>query len=1353
MRRRYRVMLWIAAPVIGLPLLLALGLYWAGNSQIGRDWIERGTARLTGGHVQLAGLAGHFPERLELARLELRDTRGLWLAIDHLQLHWSPLQWLSGRVRAQLLQADHVDIARAPVYERSKPSSGSFSWPRTELDRLEVERLDLGAALTGSPVALQIQGSGSWVSLSHLSLQLVAHRLDEVPSIYRASAQFDDSRLQAQLDLEEDADGPLAHLAQLPAIGALSIHLTLAGPREAVTTTLAARAGELTANASGSVNLATRAASIELALDANAMTPRPGLSWQRLHLTGQWHGPISAPMASAQLDVTGLELPSLQLTTLTAQLQGQAGSLTLAGSVGGLVLPGRLATVLADSPLTVRAQMRLDNAAHPVDFSLAHRLLSASGHWSGGKADGTGSLNASIADLKPVAALAALDLEGRGRVEAQLRSHADAWHLELSSALEFTGGRSPLAALLTPKTTLGAALTFEHSGIKLERSQLESGRAQASVRGSYDSGVLDLNWKLALPDLTVLSPRLAGNASAQGQVQGQVPRLAVTADLNGQVAANGSKSGALRLKLRARDVPQRPSGELQLAGSFAGAPLELDASVEGSADGALDAKVQRASWKSAHAQGEIKFPSGARAPQGQLQLAMEHIEDLDDVLGQAMQGSVDAHVDFDATGPGGRARVRVDAKDVGVPAQQLKTLQISGEIDSPMSHPTLTLQLATQALIRGVPGHMQAQLQGPLNAVALRIDAGSEGDKTTQAQLTTTATLDGERRELRVSALELQYRGQKAHLLSPALVSFGAGLAVDRLRLGLGQSVWQAQGRLTPALDLTASVRNSTFELLRTWLPILQADGHVDAEVELHGSLAAPTGSVHVYAHGLRASSGSARALPAGDITAQAQLQATVAQVEIQLSAGERLQLHASGQAPLNRTAPIALKVSGVIDLILLNPILEASGRRVLGEAKLDADISGTLAAPQARGTVLLTHADLQDYPRGLHLSDISATLAADGDQLRLQQLVAHAGAGTISANGTLGLDGDLPVSLKLEAHNAQPLTSDLVTANVDMNVTLTGQLRQKLDAAGSLHISHADLNIPNALPPSVAVLDVRRPGQQVAPERSSSIPINLNFAVDAPRAVFVRGRGLNAEVGGALHVGGTSDEPNISGGFDLRSGTINLAGTTLTFTSGRLSFNGTGVKKKIDPTLDFTATSTASGVSSTLNIGGYADSPVITLSSTPEMAQDEILSRLLFGVSVTQLTTLQIAQIAAALASMTGIGGGGFNPINAVQRRLRLDRLAISGNTNGAAPASSTTTAQGTNTGATIEAGRYVSSRVYVGAKQFTTGTTQAQVQIDLTKSLKLQTTLGTGGGTVQGVTPQNDPGSSVGLSYQFEY
>jgi translocation and assembly module TamB len=74
-------------------------------------------------------------------------------------------------------------------------------------------------------------------------------------------------------------------------------------------------------------------------------------------------------------------------------------------------------------------------------------------------------------------------------------------------------------------------------------------------------------------------------------------------------------------------------------------------------------------------------------------------------------------------------------------------------------------------------------------------------------------------------------------------------------------------------------------------------------------------------------------------------------------------------------------------------------------------------------------------------------------------------------------------------------------------------------------------------------------------------------------------------------------------------------------------------------------------------------------------------------------------------------------------------------------------------NNGATIEAGRYVTPRIFVDLKQNTTGATQVGVDVDLTSKLKFQTRLGTGTATVQGTTPDNDPGSSVGLSYRFEY
>jgi translocation and assembly module TamB len=1351
MRRRHRVLLWMLSLLLGVPAVLLISVYVTANTATGRGWIEQLTARLTHGNVQLIGLGGEFPQRLELRRLELRDPQGLWLSIDQIELQWSPLRLLTNRVQAAVLRAAEARMERAPAYPRDPTPKRSHHWPHVELDRLDVARVDLGAALAGNPTALTLQGHGYWDSIERTSIDLEARRLDAVPSLYRVALRFDDRTLEARIDLEEDAGGPLAHLAQVPGIGAVAIHLTLDGPRTGASARLTVQAGSLQATAGGTLNANTGAATIDVALDSQAMTPRQGIAWQRLHLTGHWSGPPTSPETTAALEASGLIVPGVQLPSLSAQLSGHAGALTLDARGSGLILPSRVGAMFASAPVAAHVLMHLDKPGRPADFTVSHAVLNASGHWSGGILDGAGNLNATIADLAPVAALAALQLQGRGTANAKFATHSGERDLDVSGELQVSGGQAPLAALLAPNCTLSASLAFDEHGLAITRAELASSHAKAAAHGRVDPQGLDLDWKASLADLAALSPKLAGTASATGSIEGLSPRLTMTADADGEVAFNDTRSGPIHLKARVHDLPERPVGEVQLTGVVDQAPINFDVSAQSRPDGTLEATIQRGEWKSARVQGQMRWPTGAKAPQGQVELVMEHLEDLAPLLGQPLQGSVSARVDFDGAVSGGRARVRVDATDAGVPAQQLKTLHVSGDINGLASQPAVALQLSTRAVVSNVPVTVGAQIQGPINAVVVQLTANSEGDPNTTGQATATATLDIAQRAVRLSALELQYRGQTARLLSPAVLSSGDGLSVDDLRLGLGDSIWQLQGRLTPALELRASAHDLTASLLHPWLPALQAEGHVDIDADLHGSIAEPTGSVTINGRGLRARSGSVRGLPAGNILLQAQLQQTVAQVDLKADAGERLQLQANGQVPLNPVAPMAIKVAGTFDLMVINPILEAGGQQVRGKAALNADIKGTLAQPDAEGSIEITHADLQDYPRGLHLTDIGGTLVANGDRLQLQQLEAHAGPGTISVSGSLGLGEGLPLSLKIEAHNARPLASDLITANIDMDLSINGPLRQKLDVAGKLHLNRANLTIPNALPPSVAVLDVRRAGAPPQPPRTSSTIINLDIAVDAPRAVFVGGRGLNAELGGALHVGGTSEEPGISGGFDMRNGTINMAGSTLTFTSGRVSFNGSGLKKRIDPTLDFTATSVSNGVTYMLNVGGYADAPVITLSSTPEQPQDQILSRLLFGADPAQLSTLQVAQIAAALATMSGVGGG-HNPLTAVQRKLRLDRLAISSNST-STPTAAGPSAQGTNTGATIEAGRYVSSRVYVGGKQFTTGTTQAQVQVDLTKSLKIQTTVGTGGGTVQGETPQNDPGSSIGLSYQFEY
>ena len=108
------------------------------------------------------------------------------------------------------------------------------------------------------------------------------------------------------------------------------------------------------------------------------------------------------------------------------------------------------------------------------------------------------------------------------------------------------------------------------------------------------------------------------------------------------------------------------------------------------------------------------------------------------------------------------------------------------------------------------------------------------------------------------------------------------------------------------------------------------------------------------------------------------------------------------------------------------------------------------------------------------------------------------------------------------------------------------------------------------------------------------------------------------------------------------------------------------------------------------------------------------------------------------------------------MQKALGLDRLSVgSGSTtSGSSATSGSSTASEQKSGGTsVQAGRYVSSRVYVGVKESTAGASQVDVDVDLTRHLKLDAQLGNGSTTAQGVTPENDPGNSLGLAYQFEY
>jgi translocation and assembly module TamB len=1322
MARAWRISLYSLGALCALVAALVVVVLLVGNTAIGRGWIERSAARFSGGHVRLAGLSGSFPAALDLEELQLSDAQGVWLTAQRVSLRWSPLALLARHLQVQRLQIGRLDIERRPIPEAPSSKGSPAQLPRIDLTSLTIGTLELGPQLAGARVSLAVQGTAHLISLNDAAASVSAHRTDG-PGEYRLAVRFDPLRMDATLRLEEPAGGPLENVLRYPGLGALSVAATLNGPRSAERFELTARAGELRGSARGTVDLNGRTAALGYDLEAPAMTPQPGLAWQRVALHGRWTGPVTDPTADARLRIEGLQLPDgAAVRSLAATLAGGRGVLTATATAEGLVLPGPQPRLLAEAPLRLACTVRLNEAERPVELTADHRLIGLQV-----RATTTGPTRATfdlhLKDLVPFAAIAGQHLGGRAELKGTLEPGSDAMSLQLEGGAEVGGNSGTLAELLRGASRLQLTAVLTPRTVELERLTLKGRVLSVSASGSARRGApgsepalqsVRARYEAKLADLTVFSPTVRGTLNLSGQLDGPLDSLAARLQLISSLAIRDAPRETIQASIRANGLPSHASATVQAEGRLAGAPLQLDAALSRDTSGAVRVAVHRAEWKSARVTGDLTTPADLTAGHGVLRLNIDRLADLQPLLGTRMAGSVSGNLTLEP-----RAG-RTDIRGL-LDAQHLSAGGFSGDL------------------------HLIAS--GPTDALSVRLTAQSPDVRGEPASLEADARLNLTARELALQRAQARYHSQVLHLLTPARLSFADGIALGSLRLAVQHTQIEVEGRISPALDLHAAVHRLDAALVNAFVPDTLAQGSVDADAKLQGELSSPAGLVTVKAAGLRPASSTLRDLQALDVHASARLEGSAAQLDVQLAAGPASRLKLSGEAPLKSDGALNLRLAGKIDATLVNPLLEARGQRAAGVLSVNATITGTVRSPEIGGSVDITHADVRDYVRGAHLADISAHLVGSQGTLRIESLSARATPGEVTVSGTIGvLQPKMPVSLQLKARNAQAITSDILTTSLDADLKADGTLREHIDVSGTIGLHRTVIGIPNALPPEVAVLDVRRPGQAPPPPPERKLVIGLDIKLHAPREVLVQGRGLNAELGGDLRIRGTSDNPVVNGGFELMRGSFALASSHLTFSSGRVSFNGAGLRGKIDPTLDFTAQSvTADGTTATLRITGLADSPQFELTSSPPLPQDEILARLLFGVSASQLTALQVAQIGAALASLSGIGGGGPNPLVKVQKALGLDRLSV-GSGSGAG--------QGTqSSGTSVEAGRYVSNRVFVGAKTSTSGFSQVEVDVDLSKHLKLQSRLGNGSANTQGITPDNDPGSSIAMVYQFEY
>ena len=1015
-----------------------------------------------------------------------------------------------------------------------------------------------------------------------------------------------------------------------------------------------------------------------------------------LHVTGaaRLFGPARATMT---LDAATPD--NAAQYHLTAALNPKTSALSLHISEPPNGLLGHFAGPEVNAPLRIDAALSgpSDKAALTVSATLGSAKLTGTGTLGLLPRHPFADVTLTVPDLTPFAAMAGGKLGGTTQLHLTVagQGHGNAT-LALEGNAAIANPPKPLAKLLGAQESLNVRARLHGNTVTLDMFQLAGPVFAVTASGRIAPAAVDLSTGIELHDISALSPEISGQIRETGHITGRTGDYALEAQLTGSIAARDIPSAPFSINLNLQHLPRAPEGTLTGSGALENFPLTLDAALTRDETGNAALKITTARWRSLDAMADLRLAPGESLPTGTANIAITALQDFAPFLPLKLGGAASLSL----------AHPNGQAFKLNLTVKQLLGLPGLGAVD----------------------GTLRAQ--GPQDALALQAQLQCASLASAPASASLAATLNIPARSVRLTQFTSSWHGLEPALLGPADITAKNGLSIRHLALALAGGRVGLDGTLTPRLAATAQIQNLPLSVVKLFAPGLDATGTVSASADLNGTLADPGGKLTLNAQGMHLRTGSAAALPPASLTGTASLAAGAANVDLALNAGPSLTLTARGGVPLRANAGFDLRLDGTTDLRLLDAIIGAQGTTARGMAETHLYLTGPLSAPRATGTLTLANGSVQNIGTGLNLTHIQAQFLADGQSLTLQSVTAQAGQGQITGHGWLDLAApNMPFNVALHADNATPTASDLVTETLNGDLALQGALQGQMALSGKLTITKATINIPRALPPSVARLRIIRAGEAVPPPPAPPPPIILALDITAKDQIFVHGDGLFAVLGGHVVLSGTAAAPAPEGGFNLIRGEYTLAGKTLQFTQGRISFTGAGFV----PALDLEATTTtADGTTATLIVGGTANKPTITLTSTPPLPSDEILARLLFGVSTSNLSPFQAASLAAALAQLSGLGAG-LNPLDKMRNVLGLDELSIGSSGASGMPS--------------LQAGRYVAPGVYVGATQATNGQgTQANVQINLYKGLKLQTSTGTS-------TTSGGQSSSVGLTYQFNY
>jgi len=1344
----------VAVSLVTLVAVLLGGVRFGAITPQGRAFLEARTSGLKLGRIgrlKIEGLSGDIWNAFGVRRLTISDEKGVWLEAADLYIDWRPAELFYRRFHADEITARQVVVLRRPTLTpKGKSSAAPLS---LDLDRVALRLITRPAFsrqagdfdLSGDYESQRLGGQkGNLQALSRL------HAGDRLKLVFDLGR---DKTLLLDAEAQEANGGALAGALGLSPDRPFDLNAKAHGTTSQGAFTVLARSGDATPlKAGGAWTPQGGSAAGQIDLAASTLTDRFERMFgadARFSVVGRKAGAFND--LDLKINSQNLTLAARGPADLGKRITAPAG-LTFTAKVANLSritpIPPMGAGVVDGVFHLDRDGFLIDGRVDVRDLSwLGYRLARARGPASVGwrrgelsiKADATteggggqGLLavlgrspsaqfegarlkdgrflirsarvqapNLSIVAEGERGILGGLSFKGDAKIaslapiRAGMAGQATAkwsasqgvgkpWMLTVDArGGNFATGLAELDRLLGKTPRLNARASWFNNRLSVADAKLDG--TAASVR---TSGVLGPGTALAFNlDWTATGPFVAGPIEVAGKAKG-------TGAVTGTLSA---PKADLIADFDSIDVPRLPLKDAHVVLSFAKRP---------------DGGDGTASIEAGSQYGPAKARTAFNFATGGLELT-----DLDlDAGGAKAKGAVSLRSGRPAT---------ADLTVAVGPGAFLVQGRVAGSarITDGAAGPVAQLDLVADDIVGGAwkVRHAAIKASGSTARLPLTVDARGEAPSGRwNLNGSGVLTQAGDEYLLALDAAGAMARTE-IKTRETAQVRFGGPRTNARLRLSVGD------GAADLDADVGGDLATLRAQLTGVSLTALNPDmaGKVDAHVTLNGSGATLTGEFDANLIGARER--GSRADRSLNAEIRGVLRDNLMTINASSSNSQGLQAKAEVTLPteasakpfrlaINRRLPVRGQFTAQGEIKPLWDLLGSSERSISGKIDAEGELAGTLADPRLTGRASLEGGRVDDGQTGLSLRDVIIRVGLADNAIDVSQVSAGDGqGGTMSGSGRISLARGGLGSFKLDLKGFRVIDNELATATASGQTTVNRGADGKVKMAGALVIDRADVSAQTKTPAGVVSLDVierNRPDEmdqgvearKVAPGSGMLLDVTLK----APRRVFVRGRGLDVELSLDAHVGGSTNSPILDGEARMVRGEYDFAGK-------RFEFEQTGsirLATQLDRIrLDLTAVREDPALTAVVRVQGTAAKPEITLTSKPELPQDEVLSQVLFGSSAANLQPIEAAQLASALAALAG--GGGFDVIGNLRNLAGLDRLSFADSA----------------TGMTVAGGKYVTDDVYVEIIGGGREGSSAQVEWRIRRTLSLISKLGSQG------------------------